>query len=51
MIKYETAEAAIPPTLEETIVIIKEYGEAGWRLAAMYSGLMFFQRKVRTRVV
>lgn len=51
MIKYETIDIPVPSSLEETRDKIKEYNEIGWRMVTMYNGLIFFDRKIKTRIV
>jgi hypothetical protein len=50
VITYEYINVAIPPSLEETMSTLKSYGDTGWRVAAMHSGYIFFERRVKTKM-
>ncbi len=50
MIKYEYISVAIPASIVDMMSVLKEYGDTGWRLAAMYSGYIFFERRTKFKV-
>lgn len=50
MITYEYLSVVIPINLEETMIVLKSYGDTGWRVAAMYNGFIFFERRVKTKI-
>lgn len=50
MITYEYISVLIPPTIEDTMTILKSYGDTGWYVAAMYNGYIFFERRIKVKV-
>lgn len=50
MITFEYISILIPASLNEHMAILKEYGDTGWRVSAMYNGYIFFERRVKIKV-
>ena len=50
MIKYEYISIAIPASIIDTMDVLKEYGDTGWRIASMYNGYIFFERRTKVKV-
>ncbi len=50
MITFEYISVLTPSTIEDTMAILKSYGETGWRVAAMYNGYIFFERRIKVKV-
>jgi hypothetical protein len=40
----------IPHNIEKTMELLKEYGDTGWYVAAMYNGYVFFERRFKVKV-
>ena len=51
MITYEYISVLIPATIDETMSTLKAYGDTGWRVAAMYNGYIFFERRVKIKIL
>jgi hypothetical protein len=47
---YEYISVLIPPTIDDTMAILKAYGDTGWKVAAMYNGYIFFERRVKIKI-
>lgn len=50
MIKYEYISISIPASIVDTMAVLKEYGDTGWRIAAMYNSYIFFERRTKIKV-
>lgn len=50
MTTYDYITVPVSLTADDTLTNIKQYGSTGWKLVVIYNGLMFFERRTKTKV-